>query len=98
MYAIIKTGGKQYRVSEGDRLQVEKLVGGLIARGALRDGGRKGDLAEMVWAVIDFHFYRMIRDARLTPGQAKAKAKRQLAVLIRSHLAGAFSAGEGKTD
>lgn len=27
MYAIIKTGGKQYRVSEGDRLQVEKLVG-----------------------------------------------------------------------
>ncbi|MEE2644778.1 MAG: 50S ribosomal protein L21 [Myxococcota bacterium] len=24
-YAIIKTGGKQYRVSEGDRLRVEKL-------------------------------------------------------------------------
>lgn len=25
MYAIIKTGGKQYRVSEGEVLQVEKL-------------------------------------------------------------------------
>ena len=25
MYAIIKTGGKQYRVSEGDVLMVEKL-------------------------------------------------------------------------
>ena len=25
MYAIIKTGGKQYRVSEGDVLSVEKL-------------------------------------------------------------------------
>jgi len=25
MYAIIETGGKQYRVSEGDVLQVEKL-------------------------------------------------------------------------
>ncbi|OIQ53620.1 50S ribosomal protein L21 [Neomoorella thermoacetica] len=25
MYAIIMTGGKQYRVSEGDTLQVEKL-------------------------------------------------------------------------
>lgn len=25
MYAIIKTGGKQYRVSEGDTLRVEKL-------------------------------------------------------------------------
>ena len=25
MYAVIKTGGKQYRVSEGDMLKVEKL-------------------------------------------------------------------------
>jgi large subunit ribosomal protein L21 len=25
MYAVIQTGGKQYRVSEGDRLRVEKL-------------------------------------------------------------------------
>jgi large subunit ribosomal protein L21 len=24
-YAVIRTGGKQYRVSEGDRLRVEKL-------------------------------------------------------------------------
>lgn len=27
MFAIIKTGGKQYRVNEGDLLQVEKLEG-----------------------------------------------------------------------
>ena len=26
MYAVIKTGGKQYRVREGDTLRVEKLV------------------------------------------------------------------------
>ena len=26
-YAVIKTGGKQYRVSEGDRIRVEKLAG-----------------------------------------------------------------------
>jgi len=26
MYAIIKTGGKQYRVSNGDKLKVEKLA------------------------------------------------------------------------
>ncbi len=31
MYAVIKTGGKQHRVSEGDVLRVEKL------------GGAKGD-------------------------------------------------------
>ena len=27
MYAVIKTGGKQYRVAEGDTLQIEKLAG-----------------------------------------------------------------------
>jgi len=27
MYAIVKTGGKQYKVREGDTLQVEKLAG-----------------------------------------------------------------------
>ncbi|MBK8253518.1 MAG: 50S ribosomal protein L21 [Polyangiaceae bacterium] len=27
MYAVIKTGGKQYRVTEGQRLCVEKLAG-----------------------------------------------------------------------
>jgi len=27
MYAVIKTGGKQYRVSEGDKLRVETLAG-----------------------------------------------------------------------
>jgi large subunit ribosomal protein L21 len=27
MYAVIRTGGKQYRVAEGDRLRVEKLPG-----------------------------------------------------------------------
>ena len=27
MYAVIKTGGKQHRVSEGETLSVEKIVG-----------------------------------------------------------------------
>ena len=27
MYAVVKTGGKQYRVQEGDTLRVEKLDG-----------------------------------------------------------------------
>lgn len=27
MYAVIKTGGKQYKVSEGDLLKVEKIEG-----------------------------------------------------------------------
>ena len=28
MYAVIKTGGKQYRVTEGQRLDVERLAAG----------------------------------------------------------------------
>jgi large subunit ribosomal protein L21 len=27
MYAVIQTGGKQYRVEQGDKLRVEKLAG-----------------------------------------------------------------------
>ncbi len=27
MYAVIKTGGKQYRVNQGDKLKIEKIVG-----------------------------------------------------------------------
>lgn len=29
MYAVIRTGGKQYRVREGDRLRVERLDAGV---------------------------------------------------------------------
>ncbi len=42
MYAVIRTGGKQYRVTEGDRLKVEKLggdVGGKVAFEVLLVGG-----------------------------------------------------------
>lgn len=30
MYAVIETGGKQYRVAEGDRIDVERLDGGEV--------------------------------------------------------------------
>ena len=42
MYAVIKTGGKQYRVAQGDRLKVELLagdVGGKVNFDALMVGG-----------------------------------------------------------
>ena len=35
MYAIVKTGGKQYKVAEGDVIEVEKLDGGPGAKVAL---------------------------------------------------------------
>jgi large subunit ribosomal protein L21 len=42
MYAVIRTGGKQYRVAKGDRLRVEKLagdVGGKVSFEVLLLGG-----------------------------------------------------------
>jgi large subunit ribosomal protein L21 len=42
MYAVIRTGGKQYRVAQGDRLKVEKLdgdVGGKLSFEVLLVGG-----------------------------------------------------------
>jgi large subunit ribosomal protein L21 len=42
MYAVIRTGGKQYRVAKGDRLKIEKLtgdVGGKISFEVLLVGG-----------------------------------------------------------
>src|SRR5699024_4653394 len=35
MYAIVKTGGKQYKVAEGDLVKVEKIEGGPGASVAL---------------------------------------------------------------
>ncbi|HUK41175.1 MAG TPA: 50S ribosomal protein L21 [Candidatus Acidoferrales bacterium] len=37
MYAVIRTGGKQYRVSEGDIVKVEKLAGEVGAKVTLED-------------------------------------------------------------
>jgi large subunit ribosomal protein L21 len=42
MYAVIRTGGKQYRVSQGDRVKIEKLdgdVGGKLEFEVLLVGG-----------------------------------------------------------
>ena len=43
MYAVIKTGGKQYRVAEGQLLRVEKLPGAKGDKGDRGDKGDKGD-------------------------------------------------------
>ena len=37
MYAVVRTGGKQHRVTPGERLKVEKLVGDVGGEIALND-------------------------------------------------------------
>ncbi len=51
MFAIVRTGGKQYRVSPGDRIVVEKLAGEAGARITLDDvllSGTGGDVGGAV--------------------------------------------------
>ncbi|MBN2715679.1 MAG: 50S ribosomal protein L21 [Deltaproteobacteria bacterium] len=43
MYAVIATGGKQYRVSEGDKVRVEKLSGDAGAKVVLDNVLMLGD-------------------------------------------------------
>ena len=49
MYAVIKTGGKQYRVSQGQKLRVEKLSGNKGDKITLAEvlllGGGEGEAA-----------------------------------------------------
>lgn len=43
MYAVVKTGGKQYKVAQGDQLVVEKLEGEIGAKVALKEVLAVGD-------------------------------------------------------
>ena len=53
MYAVIATGGKQYRVEQGQRLEVELLGAEPEAEVSLRPvmlvDGETGRLATLVW-------------------------------------------------
>ena len=64
MYAVIKTGGKQYRVSQGDTLRVEKLAGNrgdkvtfdevlMIGGGALKLGRPLVPGAKVVATIVE---------------------------------------------
>jgi large subunit ribosomal protein L21 len=47
MYAVVRTGGKQYRVAQGDKLRVERLNGNVGDKVTLSEvlliGGAEGD-------------------------------------------------------
>ena len=69
MYAVIRTGGKQYRVEPGQRLEVERLK----VDGAAPDAGAEVDLAPVL--LVDGE--KRARDAcaaRPAPGCAPASS------------------------
>jgi large subunit ribosomal protein L21 len=69
-YAVIRTGGKQYRVSEGDVVKVEKLAG---------DVGEKITLADVLFVAGNGEVKigtPLVTDAKVTGeivGQVRAK-------------------------
>lgn len=49
MFAVVRTGGKQYRVAAGDKIAVEKLAGEAgetITLGDVLLAGKDGDIAD----------------------------------------------------
>lgn len=69
-YAVIRTGGKQYRVSEGDIVKVEKLAGEVGDKVTLADVLFIGDNGEVKIGAP------LVPDAKVTGeivGQGKAK-------------------------
>ena len=52
MYAIIKTGGKQYKVSEGDEIIIEKLVFALVDGENVKIGQPKVEGAKVTASVV----------------------------------------------
>ena len=55
MFAIVRTGGKQYRVAAGDKIAVEKLAGEAgetITLGDVLMAGEGGDMADAAKVVV----------------------------------------------
>ena len=55
MFAIVRTGGKQYRVAAGDKIAVEKLAGEAgetITLGEILMAGEGGDLADVAKVIV----------------------------------------------
>ena len=51
MFAVVRTGGKQYRVAAGDKIAVEKLAGEAgdkITLGDILLAGKDGEVADIV--------------------------------------------------
>ncbi|WP_347303372.1 50S ribosomal protein L21 [Croceibacterium sp. TMG7-5b_MA50] len=55
MFAVVRTGGKQYRVAAGDKIAVEKLAGDAgetITLGDVLLAGEGGDLADVAGVTV----------------------------------------------
>ena len=55
MFAVVRTGGKQYRVAAGDKIAVEKLAGEAgetITLGDVLLAGKDGEIADLAGVTV----------------------------------------------
>ncbi|MFY0691479.1 MAG: 50S ribosomal protein L21 [Paracoccaceae bacterium] len=94
MFAVLKTGGKQYKVASGDVLRVEKLdatagekvqfndilmVGNKIGAPLVEDAGVQAEVIEQIKGVKTIHFVKR----RRKHGSKRTKGHRQQLTLLR---------------
>ena len=91
MYAIIKTGGKQYKVAAGDFLNVEKLdaeVGSTVALDAIAivDGKNVvADPAEAAKTKVEAKVVEQFKgEKQLVLSLRSARTTRRCAVIVRT--------------
>ena len=82
MYAVVETGGKQYRVSVGDRIQVERLAGEpgtdvTLERVLMleRDGGVTVGTPVVSWARVIASVDGQIKGEKLTIFKMRPKKR-----------------------
>lgn len=94
MFAVLKTGGKQYKVSSGDVLRVEKLdaaagekvqfneilmVGGTVGAPLVEDAGVQAEVIDQIKGDKTIHFVKR----RRKHGSKRTKGHRQQLTLLR---------------
>jgi large subunit ribosomal protein L21 len=68
MFAVVRTGGKQYRVAAGDKIAVEKLAGEAgdkITLGEVLLAGNDGELADAAKVVVSAEIIAQARSEKV---------------------------------
>jgi large subunit ribosomal protein L21 len=106
MFAVLKTGGKQYKVASGDILRVEKLdaaagdtvqfneilmVGDTVGAPMVADAGVQAEVIDQIKGVKTIHFVKR----RRKHGSKRTKGHRQQLTLLR--VTDILAKGAGKS-
>jgi len=74
MFAVVRTGGKQYRVAPGDKIAVEKLAGDAgetITLGEVLLAGEGGDLQDAGKVTVSAESIAQAKSRAASPYQRK---------------------------